>query len=64
MDIARLSTDLATQRVQDQVSVAVMGKALDLASEQSASLAKMLETAVPTESIADPALGRVVDLYA
>lgn len=64
MDIARLSTDLATQRIQDQVSMAVLGKALDVASEQSASLAKILETAVPTERITDSALGRVVDLYA
>ncbi len=64
MDIARLSTELATQRIQDQVSMAVLGKALDVASEQSASLAKILETAVPTERITDPALGRAVDLYA
>lgn len=64
MDIARLSMDLSSQRIQDQVSMAVMGKALDFATEQSASLAKMLEAAAPVERIADPALGRLVDLQA
>ena len=56
--------DLSAQRVQDQVSVAVMGKALEFATEQSASLAKMLEAAAPSERIADPALGRFVDFRA
>jgi hypothetical protein len=64
MDIARLPMDLSAQRVQDQVSMAVMGKALDFATEQSASLAKMLEAAAPAVRIADPALGRLVDLQA
>ncbi len=44
--------------------MAVMGKALDFATEQSASLAKMLEAAAPAVRIADPALGRLVDLQA
>jgi hypothetical protein len=62
MDIARLSTELATQRIQDQVGMAVMGKALDFASEQSAALTKMLESAAPVGKITDPALGGRIDL--
>jgi hypothetical protein len=64
MDIARLSTELATQRLQDQVGMAVMGKALDYASEQSAALAKMLESVAAVQEIRDPALGGLVDLRA
>lgn len=64
MDIARLSTELATQRLQDQVGVAVMGKALDFASEQGAALAKMLEASSSVQQISDPALGNRVDLFA
>jgi hypothetical protein len=63
MDIARLSTEFATQRIQDQVGVAVMGKALDQAAEQSAALLKMLDSA-PAGQITDPALGNRVDLFA
>jgi hypothetical protein len=62
MDITRLSTDFATQRIQEQVGVAVMGKALDFVEAQSAALAKMMESAAPAEKISDPALGSRVNL--
>ena len=63
MDIQKLSMDMATQRLQDQVGTAVMGMALKGAKEQGSELAKMLETAtLPT--VRDSALGNRLDIQA
>ncbi len=63
MDIQKLSMDMATQRLQDQVGTAVMGMALKGAKEQGSEMAKMLETAsLPT--VQDPALGNRLDIQA
>jgi len=63
MDIQKLSMDMATQRLQDQVGTAVMGMALKGAKEQGSEMAKMLETAtLPT--VRDSALGNRLDIQA
>ncbi len=63
MDIQRLSMDMATQRIADQVGAKVMGLAMDAAKGQSASLARLMEGSAP-ESVRDPALGSRIDLLA
>ncbi len=63
MDIQRLSMDMATQRVQDQVGAKVMSMALGAVKEQSASVAAMMESVQPPRAT-DPSLGSVVDLLA
>ena len=63
MDIQRLSMDMASSRLQDQVGAKVMGMAMNVAKEQSASLAKLMDSAA-LPVISDPALGTNVDLLA
>jgi hypothetical protein len=61
MDIQRLSMDMASSRLQDQVGTKVMGMAMNVAREQSASLAKLMDSAA-LPVVSDPALGSNVNL--
>jgi hypothetical protein len=63
MDIQRLSMDMAIQRVQDQAGAKVLGLAMNVAKEQSASLAKLIDTAA-LATVSDPSLGSHIDLLA
>ena len=55
--------DMATQRVQDQVGAKVMGLAMNVAKEQSASLAKLMDGSA-LATLSDPALGSNINLLA
>jgi hypothetical protein len=55
--------DLATNRVQEQLGAALMGMAMNLAKEQSATLAKLMDGSA-LATLRDPALGSNVDLLA
>ena len=63
MDIQSLSMDMAMQSVQDQAGTKVLGLAMNVAKEQSAVLAKMMDTSALT-TISDPALGSNINLLA
>ncbi len=63
MDIQSLSMDMAMQRVQDQAATKVLGLAMNVAKEQSASLAKLMDSAT-FATISDPALGTNINLLA
>lgn len=56
MDIAALSTGLAMNKLTQQASIAVLGKALDSARQSSQAIVQM------TQSIAQPHLGGSIDL--
>lgn len=51
------------QRVQDQAGVKVLGLAMNLAKEQSASLAKLMDSSA-LATVSDPALGSNINLLA
>jgi hypothetical protein len=61
MDIQRLSMDMASTQLQDQVGAKVMGMAMNVAKEQSASLAKLMDSSA-LATISDPALGSNINL--
>lgn len=61
MDIQSLSMDMAMLRVQDQASAKVLGLAMNVAKEQSVSLAKLLESSA-LSTVSDPALGSNINL--
>ncbi len=53
--------DMASTRLQDQVGAKVMGMAMNVANEQSASLAKLMDSSA-LATISDPALGSNINL--
>lgn len=63
MDIARLSMDMATQKVQDQIGAKVLGLAMNVAEEQSVALSKLMDTS-SLATVTDPALGSNINLFA
>jgi hypothetical protein len=63
MDIQSLSLDMSMQNVQDQAGIKVLGMAVNVANEQSASLARLMESSSPA-TVTDPALGSNIDLSA
>lgn len=56
MDIAALSTGLAMNKLTQQASIAVLGKALDNARQNSEAIIQM------SQSIAQPHLGGSIDV--
>jgi len=54
---------MATSRVQSQVGAAVLGMAMNTAKDQSAALAKLMESTAPV-TIGDPALGSNINILA
>jgi hypothetical protein len=63
MNLQSLSMDSSMQRVQDQAATKVLGLAMNVAKEQSTSLAKLMDGAT-FETIIDPALGSNINLLA
>jgi len=55
--------DLASTQLQNQVGAKVMGLAMNVAKEQSASLAKLMDSST-LATISDPALGSNINLLA
>jgi len=55
--------DLASTQLQNQVGAKVMGLAMNVAKEQSASLAKLMDSSA-LATISDPALGSNINLLA
>jgi hypothetical protein len=63
MNIQSLSMDMAMQSVQDQAGTKVLGLAMNVAKEQSASLARLMESS-SLATVSDPALGSNLDFLA
>ncbi len=61
MDIAGLSTALATNRVQTQVSTAVLGKSMDTLETLGQGMVEMIDAAAMELSV-NPAVGGNFDL--
>lgn len=61
MDIAALSTSMATMDVQSQVSVAMLSKTMDLGEDLSAGLVEMIDAAAMERSVY-PQLGANIDI--
>ncbi|MBQ7776297.1 MAG: YjfB family protein [Lachnospiraceae bacterium] len=61
MDIAALSTSMATMDVQSQVSVAMLSKTMDLGEDLSAGLMEMIDAAAMERSVY-PQLGANIDI--
>ena len=59
MDIALLSMSMSQGRVQDQIGVSIMKKAMDNGSEQAG---RELDLLMPTPAI--PGLGENIDIQA
>ncbi|MDI4647752.1 YjfB family protein [Cohnella hashimotonis] len=56
MDIAAISTGLAMNDLRQQVSIAVLGKVMDTARQNSEAVVQL------TQSIAQPHLGGNIDI--
>jgi hypothetical protein len=63
MDIPSLSMNMAVQRVQDQAGIKVLGLAMNMAKEQSTTLAKLMDSS-SLATVSDPALGSKINLLA
>jgi hypothetical protein len=61
MDIAGLSTTLATSSIQSQVGTAVLSKALDTNDALGAGLVQMIDSAAMERSV-NPAVGGNIDI--
>jgi hypothetical protein len=61
MDIAGLSTALATGSIQSQVGTAVLSKALDTNDALGAGLVQMIDSAAMERSV-NPAVGGNIDI--
>jgi len=61
MDIAGLSTAMATNAVQSRVGIAVLGKAMDTNEELGAGLIQMIDSAAMERSV-NPAVGGNFDM--
>lgn len=60
MDIAAMSTALATNQLRSDASLAIMGNVMDLMKQQNAQLAEMAQTTTPNAP--HPALGNMLDV--
>ena len=60
MDIAALSSGLSQLKLQQNVSLALTKKAMDLSETENNELLKMLNSSVPNH----PTLGRTIDVSA
>lgn len=61
MDISSLSMAMATSKIQTDVSVALLGKSLDMTETAGASLEKMIDSSAMEQSV-EPNLGQSIDL--
>lgn len=61
MDIARLSTAMATNSTQTQISTAVLGKMLDTNRELGANMVEMIDAAAMERSV-NPEIGANFDM--
>ena len=61
MDIAALSTGMATMEIQSQVSVAMLSKTMDLGENLGAGLVEMIDAAAMERSV-HPEIGGNVDI--
>ncbi len=61
MDIARLSTSLSAQQLQQNVGTAVLGKALDASKMQGQQLQNLMQSAAV---VTDPMMGNKVNIMA
>lgn len=61
MDIQSLSMNMAMQQVQDQAGTKVLGLAMNVAKEQSAALATLMDSS-SLATVSDPALGSNINL--
>lgn len=61
MDIAGLSTALSQTRIQSDVGVAMLSKALDTNEEMGSSLISMMERSAMEQSVT-PHIGSTIDL--
>lgn len=55
--------NMAVQRVQDQAGIKVLGLAMNMAKEQSTTLAKLMDSS-SLATVSDPALGSKINLLA
>lgn len=61
MDIARLSTAMATNSTQTQIGTAVLGKMLDTNRELGANMVEMIDAAAMERSV-NPEIGANFDM--
>ena len=61
MDIARLSMSMASGRLQTDVGVAVLGKAMDTQEAQGQAVVELIDSAAMERSVT-PQLGANIDL--
>lgn len=61
MDIAGLSTVLSTSRLQSQVGVAVVSKAMDTSEAMGQGLVEMIDAAAMEQSV-NPHVGTNLDI--
>lgn len=61
MDIAGLSTALATNSIQSQVSIAVLDKTMDMNESLGAGMVQMIDSAAMERSV-NPHIGSNMDL--
>lgn len=61
MDIAGLSTAMATNSIQSRVGIAMLGKAMDTNEELGAGLVQMIDAAAMERSV-NPAVGGNFDI--
>lgn len=65
MDIAAISMAHAQFELQQQASIAIAKKSMDVAEAQMQGLIEMLQVAAPEpESISPPDLGQLIDVKA
>lgn len=62
MDIAGLSTAMAVNRVQSDVSIAVLDKAMDTTEALGEGMVKMIDSAAMERSV-NPNIGANFDMY-
>ena len=61
MDIARLSMSMASGRLQTDVGVAVLGKAMDTQEAQGQAVVELIDSAAMERSVT-PQLGANIDV--
>ncbi len=61
MDIARLSMSMASGRLQTDVGMAVLGKAMDTQEAQGQAVVELIDSAAMERSVT-PQLGANIDL--
>ena len=63
MDIAAVSMEMSTSRIQQSASLSVAKKAMDNQEQQAAGLIAMMDQAVPVQAPGS-GLGQVIDVRA